>query len=551
MKKSYFLFMLLFTSILIISCKEDEVIIEPTLIVSEDTLFFNEEEIKTLYLSTKPASESEYQIVSHPDWVKVSPLQGIIYDNIEEIKIVSQFESNLPGVYTGELKIMSTSGLETVALKGFVGEHTLYELADSVNFSVFSNQQSIILKNEGNVKISFNSSSVSNGYVFLTETSGEIPVGGQGNIEININRTAMQTGSYNSMIFMNINGRTDTISVKIDNIKEQKTIIESDITDAEFSRQKNELIYVSTNPLSLTIYNVANKSFDHIPLGFIPVCVSVSMDGNHAAVGHDGKVSYIDLVSKAVIKTLDVPCYIFDIALTTTGWAYAIPNDGTHIHVECINFADNTVTQSTGYTVYDRSKIKLHPSEKYIYLADNGVSPADLRKLDIQNGTADFLYDSPYHGDYASGYDLWFSEDGNRIFTKYKSVFKTSELKPLDMLYNGKITFESTSSYSYKSMVWLDHADAKNNLYVVATGEDYNDANSPFLYIFNATNLVFKSQIPLEKYVIPDNFGSGKFYESEPYFAFCNPTGNKVYVIAKATGAGLVYEWSIQEYNID
>jgi hypothetical protein len=84
--------MLLFTSILIISCKEDEVITKPTLIVSEDTLFFNEEEIKTLHLSTKPASKSENQIVSHPDRVKVSPLQGIIYDNIEESIIVSQFE---------------------------------------------------------------------------------------------------------------------------------------------------------------------------------------------------------------------------------------------------------------------------------------------------------------------------------------------------------------------------------------------------------------------------------------------------------------------------
>ena len=103
--------MLLFTSILIISYKEDEVITEPKLIVSEYTLFFNEEEIKTLYLSTKTAREREYQIVSHPGWVKVCPLQGIIYDNIEESIIVSQFESNLPGVYTGELMKMSKSGL--------------------------------------------------------------------------------------------------------------------------------------------------------------------------------------------------------------------------------------------------------------------------------------------------------------------------------------------------------------------------------------------------------------------------------------------------------
>ena len=60
------------------------------------------------------------------------------------------------------------------------------------------------------------------------------------------------------------------------------------------------------------------------------------------------------------------------------------------------------------------------------------------------------------------------------------------------------------------------HADAKNNLYVVATGEDYNDANSSFLYIFITTNLVFKNQIGIGKYAIPDNYGGSKFYESEP-----------------------------------
>jgi len=65
------------------------------------------------------------------------------------------------------------------------------------------------------------------------------------------------------------------------------------------------------------------------------------------------------------------------------------------------------------------------------------------------------------------------------------------------------------------------------------------------------TNQVFKNQVGTGKYAIPDNYGGSKFYESEPYFACINSTGNKVYVIAKATGAGLVYEWSIPEYNID
>src|SRR5690606_17404486 len=116
----------------------------------------------------------------------------------------------------------------------------------------------------------------------------------------------------------------------------------------------------------------------------------------------------------------NVPIYVFDMVFGNNGWAYAVPLDGTHVKVHCINLSDESYVEHSGYSIPNESKIKLHSSGNSIYLADNGVSPSDMDKLDITNDTAIYLYDSPYHGDYPINGDLWLSEDGKRIFTKGK-----------------------------------------------------------------------------------------------------------------------------------
>jgi hypothetical protein len=70
------------------------------------------------------------------------------------------------------------------------------------------------------------------------------------------------------------------------------------------------------------------------------------------------------------------------------------------------------------------------------------------------------LYDSPYHGDYPMNGNLWFSEDGNRIFTSGKTVLKTSEIKSTDMLYNGTLNIDS-------NIEWLEYSAGKNTLFVI------------------------------------------------------------------------------------
>ena len=534
------------------SCKkEKEVLIEPQLIISSDTLVFNGSQIKDFIISTKPASVCEYQITSYPNWLKVSSKSGIINNNLVNIQITSDFSGLAPGTYEGKIEIMSTSGNKTVYVKGLVGDQLGYSLPDSLIFSLFGVSQGITIKNEGNIPLNY-SITTSNNFISSSISSGNVSVGQQSNIVFLVNRNAMLTGKFTSQIYLNINNKLDTINVRIENLREQKIILSTDVIDAEYSKSKDILVYVSSKPSKIHIFQptVGTTSIISLDLDYIPTCVSVSSDGATAVVGHDGHITYVDLNTKAILRSYSVSCNAFDIVLGKNKWAYVFPKSDQWTDIRCVDvdLANDNEVLHTGGSIYAGTKAKLHPSGEYIYGANNGLSPSDLEKYNIQNGRAQLLYDSPYHGTYPISGDLWFSESGDRVFTRGKTVLKTSEVESNDMLYNGTIALETTSH----QIMWLDHSSNKSNLYIVASGDDYlNIKNKPYIYVHNASNLTYKSKFELEKYLVPDNNGSGMFYTPEPHYVFSNSTGSNLFVLTKAIGSGLENEWAIQTIKIN
>ncbi len=536
--------MLLF--VVFVSCeksKEDDGI-DPQLLLSADTLLFNGSEVKSLFLCTKPASVCKFQITSSPDWINISPKSGTISRDIQELQMSSSFPFNEPGVYEGTVSILTTFGNKSVFLRGFVGEQLIYSTPDSVYVDVFANSQNITITNDGNVPISY-SASVSNDYISLNSYSGTILVGNQGLITFNVKRNDLLTGNYTSKIFFSLNGVLDTVVVSIENFKEQKLTLTSDVVDAEYSKAKDVLVYVSSTPSMINIFTPSDASTSSISLDYVPTCVSVSSDGLTAVVGHDGHITYVDVLNKSILKSFSVSCNALDIVLGNNKWAYIFPKTDQWANIRCIDVDltnDNEVLH-TGNSIYAGTKAKLHPSGKYVYGADNGLSPSDIEKYDIQSGRAVYLYDSPYHGDYPINGDLWFSEDGLRVFTRGKTVLKTTEIQDNDMRYNGSISLETT----YAAIKWLDHSLVSNNLYIISSSDDYwSGKNKPYIYVYNASNLVYKSKFELEKYLVPNNGGGGVFYVPEPFYVFSTSTGDKIIALTKAIGSGLVNEWAIQ-----
>ncbi len=545
MKKIFYISLL----VLIIGGCTKETTIEPQLLVSTDSLVFNGNEMKKLILSTKPANKCEYQIISHPDWLKFSSKSGVINNSLENIQISSDFSNFLPGKYDGKIEIISTLGNKIVYVKGYVGEQLQYTLPDSLLFSVFESNKGVVIKNEGNVPLTY-SITTSNNLISITSLSGSVLVGKQNNIEFTANRVNMVSGKYYAQIYLNINDKLDTIDVCIEHFKEQKIKLTTNVVDAEYSKVKDIIVFVSSSPSTINIYNTLLGTTSSLNLNYNPTCVSVSSDGTNAVVGHDGYITYVDLTNKTIIKSFSVSCNALDIVLGNNKWAYVFPKVDQWEKIRCIRVDltnDNEVLQ-TGNSIYAGTKAKLHPSGKFIYGTNNGLSPSDIEKYDIQTGGAKYLYDSPYHGDYPINGDLWFSEDGSRVFTKGGTVLRTSEIRDQDMKYNGKIILSSNSSL----IMWLDHSAIRSNLYIVSTINDpWSNQNAPSISVYNSSNLTFKGIYDLEKYFVPNNMGGGNFYVAEPYFVFSNSTGDNIFVLTKAKDSGLANEWAIQKIAVD
>jgi hypothetical protein len=213
------------------------------LVVSEDTVTFIGNEPTSLFISTKPAIQCDFEINSYPDWVIVNPTVGEINKDVVEIHLSPRMPTTTPGVYEGKLKIVTNAGIRNVYLHGIIGENLLYTVPDSLNFTVFAQSQELVIRNEGNVAISY-SAAASNGFVSLPVTSGNIPVGQQGHILVNANRQGMVTGTYFSKIYLTLNSKTDSVAVSVDAFKEQKTILTTDVIDAEYARTGDLLIYL-------------------------------------------------------------------------------------------------------------------------------------------------------------------------------------------------------------------------------------------------------------------------------------------------------------------
>lgn len=416
-----------------------------------------------------------------------------------------------------------------------------FRVTEELYFGENISNATLNICNTGNIDISYQIEAATDFVTISSNTTGILVSNQQANISIDIDRESIIANHAEPSINVTIN---DTV-MNVPLIVEKKVILPKTIVDAEYSKVTDLLVYVSDD-FTVNIFDSSTETTETIMLTYLPTCVSLSMDGTKAAVGHDAHVSYIDLLSKQVINTHDISCTAGDIVMGSNGWAYAFPKSGYDIHCVDLTNPNSIETTHTGYSIYHGTKAKMHPSGKYIYGADNGLSPMDIEKYDIQAGTASYMYDSPYHGGYPMGGDLWLTEDGSCIITRGGAVYKTSELQERDMLYNGRINIPDIT---YPYCPWIDHSEINQEFYVIVR-PDYDEPKSPFIYVINANNLIFKRVISLEKYQVTDYQNNTTLYEAEPYFAFANSSGSKIYVLTKAVGSGLVHEWAMQKFDI-
>jgi hypothetical protein len=357
--------------------------------------------------------------------------------------------------------------------------------------------------------------------------------------------TADKEGTYTLSLVANdgqVNSSPATVTVKahryISNLNFR-------VIDAEYSKQLNKIIMVSATPSNqLHIFDPVAETDTAVNLNLVPTSVSVSPDGLYAAVGHNAWISYVNLSTGTLVKTLAVTADVFDVVLAGNGYVYAFPRIDQWVEIHCINISTGTETLSESWSIRAGTRAKLHASGTSIYGADNGLSPADIEKYDIGGGTAFYLYDSPYHGDYAMCGDLWMSEDGLRIFTRCGNVFRSSPNRyssgttPEDMTYNGAL--ENLSLVRH-----LSHSQTIAKV-IAVPDNTYANANADTeVRTFNYDFLTFQTSVTLPYFVVSNTSA----FAGHGRYAFYNSSGTKSFVVLQADAtSGMLYDYGIVTY---
>jgi|TARA_R100000935_G_scaffold58826_1_gene98319 hypothetical protein len=536
--------------VIIFGCSSDSnenVEVESVILLSPKSLNLTENGSGTLTLSIVPSLETAWEIISKPDWISINSLSGTFKGVATTLDVYPVTNGLNPGEYSGIIKFTS-NGLEAeanVTLR--IIEKAAMSLSKGIlSFGYFEDEKNFYVKNEGNVGLEW-SATLAESYISITPQNSSLNPGDSIMVNAVLDRSTLPT-TIDELELSISNNKDQIIKIPLayKNYKEEKWLIGGEIVDAEFDRINDQLIAVSTGPNELHKISPASKSMETLQLNITPTCVSVSNDGNFAVVGHDARISYVDLNNMQLINIYDVATDVFDIVLAPNNWAYAFPRSGQWERIHCVDLNTGVETTSTGNQIREGTKAKLHPSGEYIYGSDNGVSPSDVEKYDITGGTADYLYDSPYHGDYSFDGNIWMSDSGDKLVSRSRNIFKLTTDQATDIRYNGQLI-------GNQKIATLDIHTVANKMYVVMeTGTIYQEVPSNTINIFDATYHEMIGTILLPGYLTPDGQGDGLIYDSEAYFGFFNNAGTAFYSLLKAPEeAGLGSAWSLASVLVD
>lgn len=293
--------------------------------------------------------------------------------------------------------------------------------------------------------------------------------------------------------------------------------------DAAYAKAFDKIVLVGAGPDQLHIFDPANSTDQVVALSLAPLSLSVSPDGTHAAVGHDGWVSYVNLQSAQVEKFFQVVTDVSHVLLAGNGYIYLFPaRDWSDIYSLRISDGSVTATQA----IYDGRVPRLHPNGTSMYLGGNWFS-----KWDISGGVAKITSSS--FGTSTCG-NLWVTEDGRRVFTACAKAYTVSDIPAQDMQYNGSFSATNTA-------VWVDESAVQHATAVIprpASGSVTGPiaATDTLVQLYSDDFLGYQGAIPLPPFTV----GNATF-AAHGRFVFWNKSGSTLFAVVQAdTTSGLL-----------
>lgn len=501
----------------------------------------------TLTLSNPGRGYTNWSLSGLPAWLTATPTSGYIQTGQSmTVKFAPDRQplpaglSNVPVTFKNEQT--GVTFVVTVAVDVAAAPRASLRTSRLV-FSASTTSAALWLVNPGKGPLAWN---VSNKDAWLTVSPGSGTLAAGDSVSIAVNAVGAQTGSQGG--FTIASNAVDAPSLRVAATvigalpSTGLSVLPYRVVDAEFNDATGVLVTVSDNPSTLHVHDMQTGDVWSVPLSKPPCCVAIRRDGRYAVVAHDALISYVDLVSRQVVNTFPTTSDAFDVLLPDNGSAYVFPRTDQWVDIHAIDL--QTGAELKGGQIFAGEHARLHPSGTTAY-GIWALSPADLQKYELLSGKAPTtLRDSPYHGDYPMGYDLWISQDGTRIFTAAGSVFRSSSVFANDMLYAGKMTglgqARAIADNAPKSRIYAFGTTTSPYYWGIPDTDRSGDIQSFDSSTLNALGVTTLPKIP-----------SGAVQaDADGWFMFPSADGQRLYMLLRAVpSAGLQNDWAL--YVVD
>ncbi len=383
----------------------------------------------------------------------------------------------------------------------------------SIFFNSNEDMQQIEINNYGSGKIKWSVAITSGDFVNLRNSQGEIGAESNGSIIIDVDRQNLGEGVYQSELVLMVASETYTITVDVSTIPSMS--LDFSVIDADYSGHLNAIIAID-NTSQLYLIDPKNQFVQTLDLEFPSNCLALSPDGTKALIGHNYAYSIVDLIDFEVERVNGLLIEVFDAVYANDEWIYLFPAEDQWVSIHGYNVL--TGEELTSFdNIYEKTIVKKHPSENYIYGISINSIPKDIEKYGFGN-RPERLSETPYHGDYPIGVDLWVNGEENYILTQAGTIFNLSESPVEDLTYLSSLSL----SNSYIQAANFNHS--RNENYLLVSSNNFQESSDLMIYS-DEWDLIDQVSFP------PVEYDHQLTSEFRGQFVFFNTLGDQYYVL--------------------
>lgn len=469
----YLLFLTIFVSGLWISSCSNDFLDEnyfPIQYSSADTLFFtNYSTSSQIAIDLKTTGNREWRIHQYPKWLNINPKKGVLSNgSMVELTFDINHQNFNQGlgyyIYPLVFEIEDAGLLTTTAVYANFGNPTIQINPTSITLeNTLSGEFEILNRGDG---ILFWEITDQPNWLNVDITNGTL----EQHFHVFVKYTAdirnLEPGDYNEYITINNNVNSSMripVSLKVNAQGYNGIYNDGELIDTKYLSETDQLVALTKNPNRLLFFRSDEDVPQILELDRVPKCLALLESANLIAIGYSNtEISTYQIQSRNLLQTYQTNAIPISLEFGSADYIYFIAKVDHSERLHSLNLINSEIVTSTKWESGLKPLLKI-PNKNLLVSSKTGYSPDYLIFYDIsQLGVTDSVNE---YSMFVEGF--WLSDDGERIFTGLKTIYKVPDYIPnkhwsvQELQKSGELELDN-----YYSIDCIAHHSASERIFV-------------------------------------------------------------------------------------